>query len=110
MQMPAGSLEVRFPVLEDNFSEYADTVLDKLTKACEDGTLGNTRLDLPNYEGVRICFDDEDKNGWILLRKSLHDPIMPLNIESSVEGGCDKIIGVIKPVLKEFTGLDTAKL
>lgn len=110
MHMPAGSLEVRFPVLEENFSEYADTVLEGLTTACEDGTLGNTHLDLPNYEGVRICFDDEDKNGWILLRKSLHDPIMPLNIESSAEGGCDKIKEVIRPVLAGFTGLDTAKL
>lgn len=110
METPADSVEIRFPVLAENFSEYAESVIEKLTEASNDGSLGNTHLDLPNYEGVRICFDDEDKKGWILLRKSLHDPIMPLNIESSVPEGCDKIRETIRPVLHEFTGIDTSRL
>lgn len=110
MATPADSVEIRFPVLAENFSEYADTVIETLTSASEEGRLGNTHLDLPNYEGVRICFDDKDKQGWILLRKSLHDPIMPLNIESSVSGGCDEIRKILKPVLSSFDGIDTSKL
>ena len=110
MDAPADSVEIRFPVLNSDFSTYADTVIEKLKKASEDGTLSNTHLDLPNYEGVRICFDDKDKQGWILLRKSLHDPIMPLNIESSIAGGCDRIREILKPFLYEFKDLDTSKL
>ena len=63
-------------------------------------------LEEPNYEGVRIKFPD----GWLLLRMSLHDPIMPLNIESQALGGTKKIISLIKPLLDTFAELDTDTL
>ena len=37
-----------------------------------------------------------DENGWWLLRMSLHDPVMPLNIESNVEGGVAAIESRLK--------------
>ena len=44
----------------------------------------------PNYEGIRVKCNNEDEKGWFLLRLSLHDPVMPLNIESDIEGGVNK--------------------
>lgn len=32
-----------------------------------------------------------DKKGWVLLRASLHDPLLVLNVESDVEGGASKL-------------------
>ena len=46
----------------------------------------------------------------MLLRKSLHDPIMPLNIESDVEGGCEAIRKLLKPILATYAELDISKL
>jgi phosphomannomutase len=63
----------------------------------------------PNYEGVRIAFYGM-VNGWFLLRKSLHDPIMPLNIETNQEGGADIIRADLKSLLSKIEGLDTSKL
>ncbi len=110
LKAPAGSTEIRLPVNVENFSEYGNIVIKRFSEFVEDGTLENTHLVLPNYEGVRIAFDDEKISGWILLRKSLHDPIMPLNIESSVEGGCEKIKEILKPVLSGFEGIDSSML
>lgn len=55
-------------------------------------------------------FSPERGNGWCLLRMSLHEPLMPLNIESDEIGGADKIANELYPVLKGFDKLDTEKL
>ena len=60
--------------------------------------------------GVRVNFSPERGNGWCLLRMSLHEPLMPLNIESDDVGGVDKIANELYPVLKGFDKLDTEKL
>jgi hypothetical protein len=43
--------------------------------------------------------------GWFLLRMSLHDPVMPLNIESEVVGGVDNIALRLRNMLGEYEGL-----
>ena len=58
-----------------------------------------------SYEGVRISFQEEDKKGWLLLRKSLHDPVMPLNIEGERKGDAEKILKTAQKLLEGFTEL-----
>ncbi len=41
---------------------------------------------------------------------SLHDPLMPLNIESDVAGGMKIIARELYPFLKQFEKLDTTAL
>ena len=63
-----------------------------------------------NYEGVRVNLDQAHGNGWFLLRMSLHDPLMPLNIESDSEGGVKIIAAELAKFLLSCDKLDTAKL
>lgn len=42
-------------------------------------------LDETSYEGVRATVDDP--HGWLLVRESLHDPVVVVNIESDERGG-----------------------
>ena len=56
----------------------------------------------PNYEGVRVSFDDEEVKGWILVRQSLHDPEIPVNIESKREGGLAVILSRMEPFFGEY--------
>jgi hypothetical protein len=45
-------------------------------------------LEAVNYEGWRVAVDEgEGRHGWVLLRQSLHDPLLVLNVESDVQGG-----------------------
>ena len=63
------------------------------------------QLVAPNYEGVRIACTDEKEQGWFLLRQSLHDPVLPLNIESNVEGGVSRITDRVLALLANFKAL-----
>ncbi|MCL1983050.1 MAG: phosphomannomutase/phosphoglucomutase [Clostridiales bacterium] len=99
LEEPAEAREIRLPVEAADSSSFADEALETLRQYAE-AQPGMTVV-APNYEGIRISFDKEHGDGWCLLRKSLHDPLMPLNIESNSEGGCDKILRELKPVLKD---------
>ena len=44
--------------------------------------------------------------GWFLLRLSVHDPVMPLNIESDVPGGCRLIAAELKDFFHSQPSLD----
>ena len=48
--------------------------------------------------------------GWCLLRRSLHDPLMPLNIEADREGGNEEIAAVLRPFFFPYSELDSSKL
>ncbi len=63
-----------------------------------------------NFEGVRVNFDEKHGNGWALVRLSLHDPILPVNIESDEEGGAEKILAFLRQFLKGYPFLNTENL
>ena len=107
---PAESIELRFPILTPDFGAYGDEILEYLQVLAGNGQLKGATLAEPNYEGVRIDFRTPSLQGWLLLRKSLHDPIMPLNIESDTVGGTDEIRRLLKPLLAGFDQLDSSKL
>ncbi|MBQ4422607.1 MAG: phosphomannomutase/phosphoglucomutase [Schwartzia sp.] len=60
----------------------------------------------PSYEGVRLIFPE----GWALLRMSLHDPEMPLNVEGKTSGSVARIAGQIEKFLENVQGLDLSPL
>ena len=49
-------------------------------------------LDKDTPEGVRLNFNLKDRKGWCLLRPSVHDMSLVLNIESDTYGGMKKIL------------------
>ena len=46
----------------------------------------------------------------VLLRLSLHEPILPLNIESDSPGGLRQIAGELAPFLETAEGIDASPL
>ena len=73
------------------------------------GTLPYLSLAPNNFEGVRVNFDREHGDGWALLRMSLHEPIMPINLESGTKGGNAKIKALLAGFLKQYDFLETGK-
>ncbi len=63
-----------------------------------------------NYEGCRVNYNEKHGNGWVLLRMSLHDPILPINIESMASFGCMKIMKEVYYFLKQYPALDVTPL
>lgn len=108
MAEPAESTEIRFPINAPDFSLYADKVLEAVLEAGK--AIEGCEPAEPNFEGIRLEFSDPEISGWLLMRKSLHDPIMPLNLESDAVGGVDRMIDLIRPVLSRFDLLDQSLL
>lgn len=59
-----------------------------------------------NHEGIRLNFDKEHGDGWLLVRMSLHEPILPINAESDSEGGVALILRELYKFLKNYSFLD----
>ena len=96
---PKDSIEFRPLITLNNFSFYADEILLKFKKYVEEHNSWN--LTENNYEGVHAYF----KNGWILMRKSLHDPMIPINIESDIVDGTKKIKLEVVNFLSQFENI-----
>ena len=99
---PAEGCEVRYAITEARFKDYGMDVLERLeTYAREQGW----SVADDSREGVRVAFDKEHGDGWFLLRLSVHDPVMPLNVESNVPGGCGVILAQLEPFMAQQSGL-----
>lgn len=98
--------EYRFKIKDENFKDYGKSVLKEFKARAE-----KAGYKMPeSYEGVRISFKEGDAQGWMLLRLSLHDPVMPLNIEGSRKGDVAKIKAIAKELLAGFDKLDMSCL
>ena len=104
LREPAESMEFRMDILVDDFKSYGKTVLEALSDYA--ASRPGWTLAPENFEGVRVNVLD----GWFLLRMSLHEPLMPLNIESDSVGGAKAIAKALAPYLATCTNLDTKKL
>lgn len=105
---PLETLELRFNILEKGFKEYGEKIIGNLTKHVN--TKSGWSVVADNYEGIRINCDKENGNGWFLLRISVHDPVMPINLESNEVGGVKKMINEICSFLKKYEMLDISSL
>lgn len=96
--------EVRLSFKTENWKELGNFIIENLKK------LKDPRLVVApdNYEGARVSVPR--LKGWFLVRMSVHDPIMPVNIESDVEGGAEAIAAILREYLKAFDGLDLKNL
>ncbi len=108
LKEPAESIEFRMNILLDGFKAYGQQVIDELTAYAQ--KQNGWSLVPNNYEGVRVNLDESHGNGWFLLRLSLHDPLLPLNIESNVAGGAKIIAAELARFIKNYDKLDANAL
>lgn len=108
LREPAESCEVRLPVLCEDFASLTASVLDAVKEHF--ASLPGFEIVPDNYEGVRVNADPDHGNGWFLIRRSLHDPLMPTNIESDTEGGIAPIAAALAECLAKFPDLDITML
>ena len=80
--------EVRLPILAEDFRACGQKLIDSLEAYAK---AQSWQIAPDNREGLRVSFPKGEGEGWFLLRLSVHDPILPLNIESDVSGGTEQI-------------------
>lgn len=106
LKAPLESSEYRVKIKLDDFKEYGNTVIDNLEEFIDKDESLVKALD--SFEGVRASL--QDNSGWFMLRLSVHDPILALNIESNVEGGCESLKQKVIDFLKGYDKLDLSSL
>ena len=104
---PAESTEVRMNILVPEFAQYGNGILKDLAAYA---AKEHWDVAKENYEGLRVSFGAGEGDGWFLLRMSLHDPLMPLNIESNSMGGVHQIAQKLYAFLSGYDKLDTSGL
>ncbi|MBQ6503413.1 MAG: hypothetical protein IJI57_05820 [Flexilinea sp.] len=102
LEQPAEAAEIRLNITVPDFKAYGQQALDDFKVFCE----ADPRFHIvsPNYEGVRVAFDDDEVKGWMLIRLSLHDPVIPINLESKHPGGVEVIKDRIRPFFMKYDG------
>ena len=105
---PEEGAEARLAVMLEDTAQYTASVLEAVERHFTD--LEGFTIVHPNYEGVRVSADAEHGGGWFLIRRSLHDPIMPCNLESNYSGGLRLLASALLDAVKQFDKLDTEPL
>ncbi len=104
LKEPVKSSEFRLKIGVEDFKGYGNQVIEKLREFAS--SQEDWQIVPNNYEGVRISCQSPEEQGWFLLRLSLHDPVIPLNIESNVSGGMEKISQRLLEFFESFKELD----
>ncbi len=109
LREPVESAEIRLDITAEDFRSAGRLAIEKVMDHAAFAPGWHIAPD--NREGVRINFDLEGLNdGWFLLRLSVHDPVLPLNIESDVKGGVKRMAEALYAVLDGAEGIDLGKL
>lgn len=98
LRQPAQTQEVRFKLECNNFKDYGKQVIADLRQAEIDGLTFNP----DNEEGVRMILGEKYGQGWFILRMSLHEPLLVLNIETDQNGYITKLLKTISDFLKPY--------
>ncbi|MDE7181869.1 MAG: phosphomannomutase/phosphoglucomutase [Clostridia bacterium] len=107
---PVECAEVRltFTGLSENFKAEGQKVIGDMKAAAL--TSADMKLAPDNYEGARINFGKTDGDGWLLIRQSVHDPVMPVNFESNTAGGNKIMAEKLLSLLESYAFLNVENL
>ncbi len=104
LKMPQEAAEARIKFTSENWQGLGKQIIGDLTGY----SAAHYRTAPDNAEGIRANIDTYD--GWFLVRMSVHDPVMPVNIESNVSGGAKAIAKELVNFLSSYSGLDISGL
>jgi phosphomannomutase len=99
---PLESKEFRVNINTEDFAEYGRQVIADL----ENSLMPGWEKVPENYEGIRVQCKEDNQQGWFLVRLSLHDPVIPINVESNVKGGVKVIASKLHEILKPYEHLN----
>lgn len=106
LKQPAETLELRFKLKNDDYRSLGMQVIADLSGKMKTGW----QVDLDNEEGIRVNLREDYGSGWFLLRMSLHEPLLVLQIENDEAGQIAKLLPEIHEFLADYPEVDQEKL
>ncbi len=108
LKQPAEATEVRFKIQKEDYQAYGQNVIHEL-KDFVAKTAG-WALDLDNEEGVRVNVTQSYGSGWFLLRMSLHEPLLVLQVENDAAGKNHLVFQQLAFFFKNYSDLEQTAL
>ena len=110
LKEPAESTEIRLNITDPDFRTCGQEAIQRILDHAE--ITDEWHIAPDNREGVRISFDmgGVPDSAWFLLRLSVHDPVLPLNVESDIPGGVQSMLEGLASVLEGIPGIDLTPL
>lgn len=108
LQQPAETLELRFKIKGADYSKTGNQMIQALP-AFVAQTAG-WQIDPENEEGIRVSLSAPYGSGWFLLRMSLHEPLLVLQVENDFSGIQPKFLQTFASFIADFTAIDNRSL
>lgn len=105
LEEPLESEEIRLKILCDDFRKVGNSIIKDVKNHF--ATINKYSIAEDNHEGLRVYYDynNIEKSTWFMLRVSVHDPVMPINIESDIIGGLEFLKDELLQYLQNFPEL-----
>lgn len=108
LKEPVETEEVRFILLSSDYRAQGEHIIDELKKYGHEKDY--FEIVPENKEGIRFNVKGPYGSGWFLLRMSLHEPKLVLQIENDEYGKIEKVKETLKPFFEQFDQLDRSAL
>ncbi|MGQ7395260.1 phosphomannomutase/phosphoglucomutase [Streptococcus suis] len=106
LKQPLETQEVRFKLEVEDYRALGEQVIADLQATSIAGFIFNPE----NEEGVRFDVTDPYGDGWFLLRMSLHEPLLVLQIENDQAGYMPSILKRLSEFLDGYPAVNQTKL
>ncbi len=107
LELPQAEIEIRPRFVDScDFKKLGQRLLQDFEQYAK--KLPYVEIAKDNYEGCRVSFDEKHGGGWLLIRMSLHEPILPVNIECKDVYGSLQITKELYYFLKKYPFIQLA--
>ena len=108
LEQPVETLEIRYEIAGDDHRETGRKMIENFrqTLPTKDGFAENPE----NDEGVRFSITDPHGKGWMLLRLSLHEPLLVMQIENDQADQIQKQLPIYRELLAQDDRINLTKL
>lgn len=105
LNQPSETKEIRF-LIKENARVNGQKVIESFKTFLPSGFT----LDPENEEGIRMKISEPYGSGWYLLRLSLHEPLLVLQIETDEPGHLKSIAAIISEQIAHFPVVDQTNM
>ncbi|MET3559099.1 phosphomannomutase [Streptococcus rupicaprae] len=106
LKQPAETQEVRFKLETEDFKSLGKKIIANLAGHQVAGFTVNPE----NEEGIRYSLSEPFGKGWFLLRLSLHEPLLVLQVENDEKGHIPAVLTEISRFLDRYPEVNQSKL
>ena len=108
LKQPEETIEIRFKINGEDYRVSGELVIAAMHDLVAETQEFN--IDVDNEEGIRVNVSGEFGSGWFLLRMSLHEPLLVLQVENDEVGKNQLVLEKLSSFFSQYDFLNTDKL